>query len=59
MKTYIATFFRTNPQLANGGYETTRTIDAKTIASARSKANKISENCIYGGMNLISVELKK
>ena len=58
MKTYIATFFRTNIQLANGGYETTRTIEAKTIAS-RKKANTISENCIYGGMDLISVELKK
>lgn len=58
MKTYIATFFRTNPQLVNGGYETTRTIEAKTIASARKKANTISENCIYGGMDLISVELK-
>lgn len=58
MKTYIATFWRSNPQLANGGYEITRTIEAKTIAFARKKANQISDNCSYGGMNLISIELK-
>ena len=46
MKKYIAKFWRNNPQLANGGYETTRTIEAKTITSARKKA-----------MELLNVEL--
>ena len=34
MKTYKAKFWRSNPQLKNGGYETERTIEAKTIRSA-------------------------
>lgn len=37
MKKYIAIFWRGNPQLENGGYETARTIEAKTITSARKK----------------------
>lgn len=56
MKKYIARFWRENPQLANGGYETTRTIEAKTMASARKKANEIEIGCVYGGMTLISIE---
>lgn len=59
MKTYIAKFWRINPQLANGGYETTRTIEAKTIATARKKAREIEKGCVYGGMDLLSVELAK
>lgn len=55
MKKYVARFWRSNPQLPDGGYETTRTIEAKTIASARKKANEIASRCIYGGMSLISV----
>ncbi len=55
MKTYKATYWRGNPQLQNGGYETERTIEAKTIASARKKAREY-ENCIYGTMTLISIE---
>ncbi len=55
MKTYTATFFRGNPQIKNGGYETTRTIEAKTIASAEKKARKL-ENCLYGTMTLIKIE---
>lgn len=53
---YIATFWRSNPQLARGGYETTRTIEAKTLASARKMANEIAARCIYGGMNLLNIE---
>lgn len=56
MKKYIARFWRENPQLANGGYETTRTIEAKTLASARKKAKEIASSCVYGGMTLISIE---
>ena len=35
MKTYIATYYRHNPQLSNGGYQTTRKIEAVSITSAR------------------------
>ncbi|MCD8398267.1 MAG: hypothetical protein LUD12_13990 [Lachnospiraceae bacterium] len=54
MKKFTAIFWRGNPQLENGGYETKRTIEAKTIASARKKA-KEKEQCIYGSMTLIEV----
>lgn len=57
MKKYIAKFWRSNPQLANGGYETTRTIEAKTIAQARKKANEIARKTLYGGMSLLNIEL--
>ena len=56
MKKFIARFWRSNPQLSDGGYETTRTIEAKTLASARKKANEIASSCVYGGMTLISIE---
>lgn len=59
MKTYIATYFRVNPQLANGGYKTTRTIEAKTIVSARKKAEKIADECVYGAMILRDVALQQ
>lgn len=55
MKKFTATFWRGNPQLASGGYKTTRTIEAKTIASARKKAREISEKTIYGSMDLLDV----
>lgn len=58
MKEYIATFWRSNPQLSQGGYETTRTIEAKTIASARKKAREIEANCRYGSMTLRTITLK-
>jgi len=57
MKKYIATFWRGNQQLARGGYETTRTIEAKTITSARKKAREITEKVAYGTMTLLNVEL--
>lgn len=57
MKKYTAKYFRSNPQIKNGGYETTRTIEAKTIASARKQAREIEKKCTYGSMELISVEL--
>lgn len=55
MKNFVATFWRGNPQLKNGGYETTRKIEAKTIASARKKAKEY-EDCIYGSMTLLKIE---
>ena len=41
MKKYIATFWRGNPQMKNGGYETTRDIE---------------DGCAYGSMSLLSIE---
>jgi hypothetical protein len=49
MKKYIATFWRGNPQFKNGGYETTRKIEAKTLTSAKKKAMEY-ESCAYGTM---------
>ena len=57
MKKYIAKFFRYNPQIKGGGYETERKIEAKTITSARKKAREIENNCLYGSMTLLEVKL--
>lgn len=56
MKKIIATFFRHNPQLKSGGYETTIEIEARTIASAKKKAENI--NSYYGSIQLLKVEPK-
>lgn len=56
MKKFIAKFWRANPQLKNGGYETTRTIEARGIASAGKKANRIADSMVYGSMSLLSIE---
>lgn len=53
--TYIAKFWRSNPQLKNGGYETTREIEATNAQQARAKARKISNQCLYGSMDLLSI----
>lgn len=56
MKKYIATYYRENPQLKNGGYNTERMIEANTITSARKKAQVIADSCAYGNMILIDVK---
>lgn len=56
MKKYIATFWRGNPQIKDGGYETTREIEAASITSARKKARDIEDGCVYGSMSLLSIE---
>lgn len=56
MKTYIATYYRHNPQLSSGGYQTTRKIEAVSITSARKKARDIEDGCAYGSMSLLSIE---
>lgn len=56
MKNYIATFWRGNPQIENGGYETTRIIEARTLASAQKKAEQLEKNCAYGTMSLLMVQ---
>lgn len=55
MKKWTARFYRSNPQFKSGGYEITRTIEARTKASAGKKAREY-ENCVYGSMTLISIE---
>lgn len=54
MKTYLAVFWRGNPQLKNGGYETTREIKANTKESARKKA-RAYEKPVYGSMELMGL----
>ena len=54
MKTYTATYIRHNPQLGN--YETTRTFEARSIASARKIAREKEKNCVYGWNTLIDVK---
>ena len=56
MKTWKCTFWRSNPQLKSGGYETTRTVEAKTRASAEKKAEAKYGDAVYGGMTLLKVE---
>lgn len=56
VKTYIATYYRHNPQLSSGGYQTTRKIEAVSITSARKKAREITDGCVYGSLELLGVE---
>ena len=56
MKKFIAKFWRGNPQISGGGYETTREIEAKTITSATKKARQIEKGVLYGTMSLIEVK---
>lgn len=53
MKTYKATYWRSNPQLRTGGTTTKRTIEAKTLKSAEKKASQLS--AAYG-ITLLKVE---
>ena len=55
MKKFTATFWRGNPQITGGGYKTTRTIEAKTLASAKKKTREIEKNCCYGSMYLLEI----
>ena len=52
---YIAKYWRGNPQFAKGGYETTRKIEAKTMASARKKAREWEKGQAYGTMTLLDL----
>jgi hypothetical protein len=56
MKKFIATFWRGNPQIPGGGYETTRTIEARTIKSAEKKARDLANKTAYGSMTLLKIE---
>lgn len=59
MKEFVAVFWRGNPQLKNGGYETERTIEAKTLKAAEKKAKEIEKKVAYGSMSLLRVEEKE
>ena len=54
MKKYKATYWRENPQLPKGGYETTRTIEARTPEEAKKKAEQLTVS--YGSLRLIDIE---
>ena len=60
---YIATFWRSNPQLKNGGYFTTKEFQSVSLQGATKQAERQAERytkgMIYGSLNLISVELKQ
>ena len=56
---FIATFWRSNPQLTSGGYWTTRTIEAKTLGAAVKEAHRIENGCLYGSMTLKGMERVK
>lgn len=58
-RTYIATFWRGNPQLKNGGYYTTKEFQAVSHKAAERQAERYTKGMIYGSLNLISVELKQ
>ena len=58
-RTYIATFWRSNLQLKNGGYYTTEEFQATSHKAAEKQAERYAKGMIYGRLNLISVELKQ
>lgn len=58
-RTYVATFWRGNPQLKNGGYYTTREFQAASHRAAEKQAERYMEGTVYGNLDLISVELKQ
>lgn len=53
LKTFTGKFFRSNPQLASGGYETTRDVEATNESFALKKFHKIETSCCYGGMQFL------
>lgn len=58
-RTYIATFWRSNPQLKNGGYFTTKEFQSVSLQGATKQAERYTKGMIYDSLNLISVELKQ
>lgn len=58
-RTYIATFWRGNPQLKNGGYYTTKEFQPVLHKAAERQAEKYTKGIVYGTLDLVSVELKQ
>lgn len=56
MKTYELKFWRGNPQSRNGGYETTRTVEAKNNKELERKIKNLENNVAYGTMECIEVK---
>lgn len=56
---YIATFWRGNPQLKNGGYYTEKEFRAVSHKAAERQVERYTKNMVYGSLSLISVELKQ
>lgn len=59
MKKWVVKIFRSNPQISGGGYETTRTVEAKTQRSAWKKAQEICDKMVYGSMTVLDVYEKE
>lgn len=58
-RTYIATFWRGNLQLKNGGYYTTKEFRAMSHKAAERQAKRYTRGMVYGSLDLVSVELKQ
>lgn len=56
---YIATFWRSNPQLKNGGYFTTKEFRSTSLQEATKQAERYAADTIYGSMAVKNVELKQ
>lgn len=55
-RTYVATFWRGNPQLKNGGYYTTKEFQAMSHKAAERQAERYTKDMVYGGFNPTVVE---
>ena len=55
-KTYTAIFWRGNPQLQNGGYETKRTFECANKREANKKLKEIEKHTVYGTMDFLRWE---
>lgn len=55
-KTYTAIFWRGNPQLKNGGYETKRTFECANKREANKKVDEVIAACVYGSMDFLRWE---
>lgn len=58
-RTYIATFWRSNLQLKNGSYFTTKKFQSVSHKATERQAERYAASNIYGGMAVKSVELKQ
>ena len=58
-RTYTATFWRSNPQLKNGSYYTAKEFQAVSYKAAERQAEWYTKGIVYGGLDLINVELKQ
>ena len=55
-KTYAVLFRRHNPQLRDGGYDTTRYIQAVDEDDAMRQVNGIINRVVYGQMEFLSMQ---